>query len=699
MDVPIIRRGSGKCNVTVHWETENVNIAQQNYEQQSGSVELAAGAFEVNIPIRIRDDESWSLETKQYVFITKVESKGEVECKIGDLKRGTIVILNDDAFPMGCDPNKKTEDGELVHGENAIVKAFATHLWQSLHYEGTMGMIYKIYPSLHWVMTQLLMLLSINLAFKDYAADENTANFRTIMYSLAGAYVVSLGLWMLASWEYIELRLGGKSKMILKKACVGTMLQLTEEANNEFPPGTVLSVTNAGVDNAIKLCWTGMFGMWDECVSFVVVTAFTAYVIRKTPYLLLIPVVQLACDYVVYYYRSPETITKQTLAIIKDDEVQRSLTDVCDMRDLVTMYKASGQIIPEFAKNIGGHNKSLWQADRYASDTAKIFKALHAIFILACFIGGGELHHDDPSNFKVGNFVALMGIIFKYDKLVTSFFANLDDQQTGYTYVKRVANLLNADTRRKQSLRFDDDMKTAIQKCGLSDFVIVDDITLNRVVYEYEEVWGNKKMGKVIGPFSFSVEQGQVLAISGPAHQSATGTKTLLRMIARQMQPTAGFILYPGNLRVRYMPAVPIVWAGGIMYNLRFGNMNKAKDAQYTDDQVWEVYTLLGGNEKYLRKDDADVSHFSDADRNICAITRCVLSDVDMLLLGNSMDCLGEAACLKIMSVVRQWIVDRGLPAIQPKDKPLGTGKKKTFIMTTKHVFLTNQTDGIMKLE
>jgi len=80
-------------------------------------------------------------------------------------------------------------------------------------------LLYHIYPALHWTVGQLMMLLALNVAF---ATDPSPYEYRTLMYGLGAAYVLSLAVSTWSSWQLIELRLAGKARMILREAVIGT---------------------------------------------------------------------------------------------------------------------------------------------------------------------------------------------------------------------------------------------------------------------------------------------------------------------------------------------------------------------------------------------------------------------------------------------------------------------------------------------
>lgn len=439
-------------------------------------------------------------------------------------------------------------------------------------------------------------------------------------------------------------------------------------------------------------------------MTLVVLFAWTGYVVRETPYLMAIPVVQMICDYMVYFCRSEEQVHKAMVAIEADDDWKTTLVDISDARELVTMFRASPLVLPKIQEVIATANKTLWQSDRYQTDTAKILRAVHSLFIVACFCTGLELFLNNPASFGAGNFVALMGTIFKFDGVVRNLFASLDNLNVGYAFIRRIASLLNAPTKRKATLAHRRAMQ---EKSGHSNVINPEDITVSKAAYQLPTVGGISTM---VGPFNFSIEQGQLACIK--AQGSGKGKKTLLQLMAKLFIPIQGEVLYPGNLRVRYVPAVPIIWTGSLMYNLRFGNMNKGKSQIYSDAEVWAVWRLFGGNPKYADAaakakqggdaEEIDVRALSLADNITLGLVRAMLSSSDLLLLGSTLDGLGEQASTRNMLELREWVRNRGLQCLTTGaagNVAVSMKKKKTLIFSTRMVHLQNEADSVIEIE
>ena len=89
-------------------------------------------------------------------------------------------------------------------------------------------------------------------------------------------------------------------------------------------------------------------------------------------------------------------------------------------------------------------------------------------------------------------------------------------------------------------------------------------IMLHNVHYSY-----NDDPSELNGrPFKFDLDSGALYAVRS---DKGVGKSTFLRLIARQLVPTKGFITFPDRWRVRLVDT-PIIFSSSVLENLRFGN-------------------------------------------------------------------------------------------------------------------------------
>ena len=78
-----------------------------------------------------------------------------------------------------------------------------------------------------------------------------------------------------------------------------------------------------------------------------------------------------------------------------------------------------------------------------------------------------------------------------------------------------------------------------------------------------------------------------------------------------------------------------------------------------------------------------------------------LLSSVDLLLLANALDGLGEAHAFRVMGVLHEFIEFRGLPCLQSEYEgtPTHLKKKKTVFLSTKLPLVEKEADAIIALK
>ena len=507
----------------------------------------------------------------------------------------------------------------------------------------------------------------------------------------------------------MELRLGGKSRKLLREQITGTMIELTVQERENYPTGELLSIAHECVDESVVRIWAGMFALFENLFFLVVMSCWTGYLVQKQIYLLAIPFIQMFLDYFVMRYRMDDQAELSNREITKSYQWKERFDMIASMARMITCYEGETRAIDEISGDFGAYNKAKWMDDAYAVVTGRYLRWVHMGFILLCFCYGAELHLSDPEAFPTGNFVTLMATIFKFDSVILAIMAKVDAMNVGYAYIRKIAELLNADTVHKAKKRYRDECAAAQNRLGESKFVDhTHDITAFKVGYSYQDSSAVKSgidHTYHVGPFNFSAEQGQLICIKSSPGQFAHGKKTLLNLLAGVTLPTRGMLSIPGYLRKRYVNFEPLIWHGSLLFNLRFGCMEE-DSPQHTDDEVWSVWKLLGGDPRfqYMPEFDcgADGSRLCVTDRIVCSLTRALLSDCDLLLIASTLDPLGEQAATKIMLVLRRWVAERGLSEISAHDAHLPDSvenrTKNTLIFTSKNAHLANEADAVIEV-
>jgi ATP-binding cassette subfamily B protein len=181
------------------------------------------------------------------------------------------------------------------------------------------------------------------------------------------------------------------------------------------------------------------------------------------------------------------------------------------------------------------------------------------------------------------------------------------------------------------------------------------DISFRNVAFGYEP-------GKpVINDFNFDAPGGSVIALVGP---TGAGKTTIVNLITRFYDIDAGEIILDGRPLVGYtrnslrrsfgiVLQDTYLFTGTIMENLRYGNLSAS------DDAVKEAAKLVGSDrfirqlpEGYNTVLTENSRNLSSGQRQLLAITRCVLADPDILILDEATSSVDTRTEIKIQEAM-----------------------------------------------
>jgi len=595
----------------------------------------------------------------------------------------TIYILNDDVFP-----HDESEKEDAVK----IVKAFFQHIYHDLTSDTNLALCLRIYPALSWVVNQLVILLTLKVVIPN---DDMQA-----LAIVVGVFVVNTLIWHINMDMFEDIRLGGKARMILRRAILGTVIQLTTVEAERFPTGTALGILDTQVENCVGVCYLGALNIYASTILLVAMTGLSAYLTRKTPFILPIPFVMLIIDIVILYCR----IGGQTLLYSKwvdqDNKVKALAAEISDQRLLCTTYRAGFKLECAFKEENAAQNKCRYIAVKYQQATEKMLKWNHTVFIIGVLVLGAFRCVEKVMSLP--DYVIVLGTMLNFDREITLLFMLLFNAVNGYVSVNKVADILNSQTRRKallQAMFRRNEIVATLEKDD-SFTLDYDTITAYKLEYDYNIARGqssednNDKDVKVdvgyfdassrIGPLTLVLEQGQNICVQSKINSA--GKKTFMRLLARQILPTSGVVIYPNNLRVRFIPAEPLMFCKSLMDNLKFGNQKPHEAAE-----IWELCEMLGMGKEIIGKSDIPVGlngiKLSLTNRVFVSIARALLSSVDLLFLAGIVDNLNPSDGKKVMEILKLWRDNRGMPCL-PCDNPEGVHlslkKQKTcFFIST----------------
>ena len=147
----------------------------------------------------------------------------------------------------------------------------------------------------------------------------------------------------------------------------------------------------------------------------------------------------------------------------------------------------------------------------------------------------------------------------RFGPTTSDAFSSVLNVLKSYISIKQLSRFLNSDTRRKLKYHNEIERSVLITKFIESrpedwdpDALILSNVTL---LFESTNINAGTKGVDLCGSFRLPtlncrVESGQVVVLKG---EGSAGKTTLLRLIAKQLIPTQGFVYFPENWRVRFL--------------------------------------------------------------------------------------------------------------------------------------------------
>jgi putative ABC transport system ATP-binding protein len=165
---------------------------------------------------------------------------------------------------------------------------------------------------------------------------------------------------------------------------------------------------------------------------------------------------------------------------------------------------------------------------------------------------------------------------------------------------------------------------------------------------------------------SFSLDQGQVLAVLGP---SGAGKSTLLRMLNRLDEPTSGTVLLQGadtrdmdprslRRRVGMVMQQAFLFPGAIVTNIRYG---PAQHGIYLkESQVIDLIRQAG----MTGYEDHDVSTLSGGEAQRISIARALANQPEVLLLDEPTSALDDLSKQDIEQLLASLVRERNMTCV-----------------------------------
>ena len=274
--IDVVRTGSGVGEIEVDWANKYETGLKRSFKEQGSTLHFRSGEFVREIELEVKDDSSWSVEAVQRLTLSNVRATDqEAEARaaashchrLGSLSSTRVVVMNDDLFPEGRNPN-----GSRV----ALGYGFVEHNWRLLRSKATWGVVFKLYPGVYLVTTQLIQMFMIFDVLTDTAGTqkERTAT----LFLLVVLYVINFWLLYVFDNKFDGLKLGGAATLQLRTAIMNKALKLSPRSSAEFPAGRVSEILDTQAETAVGAVWMGTFKLADLTFRLFMLFLLTLYI-------------------------------------------------------------------------------------------------------------------------------------------------------------------------------------------------------------------------------------------------------------------------------------------------------------------------------------------------------------------------------------------------------------------------------------
>ena len=611
---------------------------------------------------------------------------------LGNLWKATVSVINNDDFPNGKAPEVGGRD------KMRVIRNFLMHNYNLMQSETVWGIIYKCYGGINFVVQQAILQIFVEEVFPPGQLKQQQL---AMLYILMSAYVANFGLLHLFSWLFVRLKLGGKCMIQLRTAITATAVQFTSKESSSSPPGITTRVTEADVKIATDSVWSSCFDLTSAIFMLICNVAYTWVIqlmaikangVLFTVMLCLLPVLIGVLDYVVLQLTYSKSAVQSYEAGEAGDEVARWGADLLRLRQMITNFRQEHNGLQRYKSLHSNFNKLSYDGAVLRNDAQWLARWCATILsaVLLGIVGYLVISAGSP----VSNFVTLYNTMNNFSKTLSSLFDATYTILEGYGPILRICEILNAETQHKLLLSKESYRRTFLAKVGKGDGrrpIDEDELRIQGVSFTHDD------HNELFPALSVGIKAGQIVAIRAEA---AFGKKTLLQLLAQQIQPTAGVLRVPSNWLVRYIDTVPSLFDTTLMDNLRFG-----QSFEHTDDEIWDMCRHFGMNPDLINKPKMEVgeagNRLSFTDGMMVSLVRAMLSSPDLVLLPGTLDVLGEDLARTVSKRLQQYVQERKFECLRSENEQRSAVllAAKTVVISTKLHTVEVAADAVLRIE
>eukprot|EP00927_Polykrikos_kofoidii_P013193 TRINITY_DN15723_c0_g2_i1.p1 TRINITY_DN15723_c0_g2~~TRINITY_DN15723_c0_g2_i1.p1 ORF type:complete len:891 (-),score=95.66 TRINITY_DN15723_c0_g2_i1:140-2812(-) len=585
-----------------------------------------------------------------------------------------VWVMNKQIFPLGLHDRRR--------GLITLMCAFWCHNFYVMPLATVVGLLAALIPAIlnfcYMFMLQRLVDCTNPETCRLFGLELGEDWDWTPMFAIGLFYAALLALDFLRAYVLRNRRLGGRAARKLRANLFSMMLQLDTSAWANFDHGEIPRILNNDVASAIDAVWLGGFRIFTRVFELIIKYTIIERVLQQEHGQEFLQTICRAGVLLMLVVVAVELTMTHRKYFLLDEQRTGALAnwhafvEMCE--DNLTAINAFGQhgvAIVSADEAHGRINKAFIQWEDFTEMSKWRAKGLFQLMFVAVVVTMGRQARQ--GYISPGCFVVVLRSTESFAKTLDGFMTDVVKLLSGGGAVEKIATVLNKDTTRRRSAKHR-------QQKGISSERTPEELHMNQVEFRYPY-----SQEKAIHPLKFRVKPGQIVCIpkSVSGHSSA-GVNTLFRLIAGELQPLAGSVDMPDRWRVSYISNTPVLFDGTLMYNLCYPRSSALCDGHV--DLVWKTCHDVGLSPRLIGCESFDVgsngTHLGFTDRIRVTLVRALLHDVDVLLIASLMDIIGFEKSTRLMSLLRSYIEQRGLPGVT-RDIPRTLSHEKTVVFSS----------------
>eukprot|EP00931_Biecheleriopsis_adriatica_P073707 TRINITY_DN47940_c0_g1_i1.p1 TRINITY_DN47940_c0_g1~~TRINITY_DN47940_c0_g1_i1.p1 ORF type:complete len:956 (-),score=186.84 TRINITY_DN47940_c0_g1_i1:93-2960(-) len=698
-ELGVLRIGNISKESCVNFQTRDASAIQGvKYIAKEGRIKFEAGERRKVIQIETINDDAWDATLE---FKVALISDGLVNARRSEfLKQCRVKILDNDTFPTNryqeaCLSKKASRQ---VSSWWLLKEYFMMNLRNATVRKGIIKSVLADQMSnIYFVMELFLNLYLIDFVLCETCNADDAPRALVIIVLLK---IIPYCAVHQCDYSQLFWKVGGTSRMTLQANLLRKFLNYDDDARAEVADTKLVM---AIMNDVIELAGKG-FGSVKPLI-----TNFTRLILVIL-YQLIVPQILgkrvfTASDIAVMMAPVPVFSILMGICLrLRNKTTTRHLADMKDKQEkmlgqvrellmnfpLVRDYRLRSKYIDVFQDKVREFNGAATAAASVMLNNRKFAPWLTNLTLAAYIYYGGM--QVAAATLSLGEMLNTLAVYNAVGGMFGDLYNLVLSMQETFGALDNIIHYMNlpVDANKKKVW-----LHESLKKCNalmkrprMTDIDPFDQLCIEcrRLRFEYRESIGSDSEVFSLRPSSFTLPQGGIYLLVGPA---GDGKETVLSLLGEVMLPllgeeaNGGLLMLPGHLRSLHVTADSMFLEGTLLYNLTFGCLPKSSDASLT--RVLKICAHIGLPEKVLKiiREDKLICNWkqklSSTECSMLHLARAFIANPEVLYLHKpTLHHHGERENL-VFELMTDFVHQRGL--YQDPDE-FHTRRPRTVVLT-----------------